>query len=208
MNAKKALFTIGHSNRSIDEFVVLLKQHQITALADVRSHPYSRYLPHFSQKSIERSLQDAGITYVFLGRELGARSPNPDCYISGKASYQKIAQTEEFKTGLERLDRGAEQYRISLMCAEQDPMTCHRAILICQYLSSEIWSIQHILKDGTLESHGQLETRLLKFHKLDESAAETAVQLSLFSSSQEPVSRAERLQKAYQLQGDRIAYSP
>ncbi|MGD2181886.1 DUF488 family protein [Lusitaniella coriacea] len=196
------LFTVGHSNHSIEAFLRLLQQHKVSALADVRSHPYSRYLPHFSRDVLKVSLQEAGIAYVFLGRELGARPPDLSCYVNGKALYEKIAATTEFQTGLERLQRGAEQYNISLMCAEQDPITCHRAILICRHLQRKGLEIEHILKDGTLESHDALETRLLKLYKLDEGESKTIVQLSLFC----PASRAERLQNAYQQQSSRIAY--
>jgi uncharacterized protein (DUF488 family) len=81
------LFTIGHSNHSIDAFIALLQQHGITAVADVRSHPYSRFLPHFNQSALKAALLNAGIQYVFLGKELGARSADPSCYVNGKLSY-------------------------------------------------------------------------------------------------------------------------
>ncbi|HIK30860.1 MAG TPA: DUF488 domain-containing protein, partial [Oscillatoriales cyanobacterium M4454_W2019_049] len=79
----KNVFTIGHSNHTIDSFITLLKKHEITALADVRSHPYSRYLPHFNQRELKASLKLSGIDYVFLGKELGARPDNLSCYVGG-----------------------------------------------------------------------------------------------------------------------------
>lgn len=128
------LFTIGHSNLSIDAFIALLQRHGITAVADVRSHPYSRFLPHFNQSALKAALLNAGIQYVFLGKELGARAADQSCYVDSKASYEKIAATELFLEGIQRLLTGSEKYKISLMCAEKDPITCHRSILVCQHL--------------------------------------------------------------------------
>ena len=214
------LFTIGHSNHSTSEFIALLQQHKITALADIRSHPYSRYLLHFNQDALKKALKEVAIAYVFLGRELGARPQNKNCYVNGKAVYEKIAVTPEFSAGIARICQGAERYQIALMCAEQDPMTCHRAILVCPYLKDRGLEIQHIWKTGDLEDHALLEERLLKLHRLNQATetANSAIQLSLpltidhsdNSSQDNPdlttLPRAERLIMAYRLQGDRIAY--
>lgn len=203
------LFTIGHSNHSLDAFLSLLKQHNINALADVRSHPYSKFLPHFKQKNLKQSLLAEGIQYVFLGQELGARPNNLQCYINGKAVYEKIAQTPEFKSGIERILTGTNKYKIALMCAEKDPIDCHRAVLVCQHLQPFNLDIQHILKDGTLETHHHLEDRILikqGFKQLVE-PNDNNIQLSLFPLEKEDkLDRQECLQKAYQLQGDKIAY--
>ena len=206
------LFTVGHSNHTIEEFITLLQKHDVTAVADVRSHPYSKYLPHFNQKLFKSSLTEAGIRYVFLGKELGARSNNPDCYINGKAVYEKIASTKEFNDGIERILQGAKSYHISLMCAEKDPITCHRAILICQHLREFGLDINHILKNGDLETHDNLEERLLHLHDLKPPQQPQQVQLSLFEDvslsqpSTTEYSREESLKKAYILQGYNIAY--
>jgi uncharacterized protein (DUF488 family) len=204
------LFTIGHSNHSIEAFISLLQQHGITAVADVRSHPYSRYLPHFNKSELEAALKDAGIEYRFLGQELGARPNDPSCYVDGKAPYEKIAATQFFEKGIKRLLKGAENYKVALMCAERDPITCHRTILVCQHLRSFDVSINHILTDGNLESHEALEERLLKLHGLNETSE--PMQLSLFDYQQlqdefiNPKSLEERLNEAYKRQGDKIAY--
>ena len=206
------LFTIGHSNHTIEDFITLLQTHGVTALADVRSHPYSKYLPHFNQKLLKASLSDVGISYVFLGKELGARSNNPDCYVDGKAVYEKIASTKEFNDGIQRILQGTKNYNISLMCAEKDPITCHRAVLICQHLRESGLDINHILKNGDLETHYNLEERLLELHNLKPTEQVQQVQLSLFEnnllfeSSISQYSREDSLKKAYQLQGDNIAY--
>lgn len=156
------LYTIGHSNHTIEEFAKLLKDSQIEAIADVRSSPYSRYADQFNKEEISTALQKYGIAYVFLGNELGARPQNPAYYENGKASYQRIAAGKEFKHGMERLIEGCKKYRIALMCAEKDPLDCHRTILICRELKSKIPNIRHINGDGSIESQRQIEERLIK----------------------------------------------
>jgi uncharacterized protein (DUF488 family) len=208
------LFTIGHSNHSIETFIELLLEHNVTALADVRSHPYSRYLPHFNSIQIKDSLKSAKIKYVFLGQELGARPKNPECYVDGKAVYEKIAATELFKKGIQRVIDGLKNYRIVLMCAEKDPIVCHRAILVCQHLRNERnLQINHIKNNGDLESHDKLEDRLLARHGLKQLALAAApIQLSLFSDSSQNLhpsnllSREESIKEAYRLQSDEVAY--
>jgi uncharacterized protein (DUF488 family) len=206
----KKIFTIGHSNLDIDQFIELLKKHEITALGDVRSHPYSRYLPHFCKDQLQRFLANANISYVFLGKELGARPENINCYVNGKALYEKIADTDLFKQGIERIIKGSEKYKIALMCAEKDPITCHRAILICQQLRKFDVEINHILSDGSLESHQQLEERLLKLYEFAQPSS-SIIQLSLFDSLSSPVEKPslsleECLKQAYTKQGNKIAY--
>jgi Protein of unknown function, DUF488 len=202
------LLTIGHSNYGVKAFVSLLQKHEITAIADVRSSPYSRFLPHFNREALKNALEQEKIRYVFLGQELGARPKNRACYVDGKAVYEKIAATEDFYKGTQRLLKGAEKYKISLMCAEKDPITCHRAILVCQYLRHAGLRINHILGNGDLESHIHLEQRMLSKHGFTDFVEfeETQDQLSLFSGNSNLLTREESLKKAYRLQGDGIAY--
>ena len=221
------IFTVGHSNHSVEKFLNLLKQNGVSAIADVRSSPFSRHLPHFNQSFLRKSLASEGVAYVFLGEELGARSKNPECYVEGKARYELIAATEEFAMGLDRILKGVKHHQIALMCAEQDPITCHRAILVCKHLKDAGLDIQHILKTGDLESHEHLEQRLLKLHGLSDSLPllETSVtldqpeaQLRLFdtdvfdtnsdkdNSVVEHSPRENLIEQAYRLQGEQIAY--
>jgi uncharacterized protein (DUF488 family) len=214
------VFTIGHSNYSLEDFLLLLSMHHINALGDVRSHPYSRYLPHFNKDSLQESLKINQIAYVFLGKELGARTNNLSCYINGKAVYELIANTEDFKQGLERICQGAKKYNIALMCAEKDPITCHRSILVSRHLQNLGLEIKHILQNGELESHQSLEERLLILHKFKpdhNKSNQDIIQLNLFESlnlsnnpeitNLEPIiSEEEMINQAYQLQGDKIAY--
>src|SRR5260370_22847020 len=146
-------FKIGHSTHTLQHFFSLLKSHNITAFCDVRSKPYSRNNPQFNREDLKTALSNQGIVYVFLGRELGARSEDPTCYDDGKVQYDRLARTDLFRDGLDRIQEGAKKYRIALMCAEKDPLDCHRTILVARHLQALGFEVQHILADGGLESH-------------------------------------------------------
>lgn len=203
--AMQVVFTIGHSNHTAEKFIELLSSHNINALADVRSAPYSRYLPHFNKQALQSYLPRAEIRYVFLGTELGARPTDTSCYVEGKAIYEKIAALDTFQQGLKRIIKGVQNHRIALMCAEKDPITCHRAILICQHLVPFNLEIAHIHISGELEYHENLEERLLDIHNLEDKKENG--QLSLFPTGEDyEAVRRERIRQAYQMQGERIAY--
>ena len=192
----KELFTIGHSNHSLDHFLELLLAHQVSAIADVRSIPYSKYSPQFNKDVLESALRDANINYIFLGRELGASRSEDSCYIDGQAKYDRIAQLPTFRRGLEKVLQGVEHYRVALMCSESDPITCHRTILVCRELKRICpdLEITHILGDGTGERQEMSEERLVNLHKL---------QPELFG---ELTSTSGLIERAYDLQAEKIAY--
>jgi len=141
---QEIIFTIGHSTHPAERFIALLKQHDITALADVRSKPYSRMNPQFNREDLKKALSESGIAYVFLGKELGARTEDRSCYHEGKVQYGRLAQTELFRHGLDRVQEGAKKYRIALMCAEKDPLVCHHTILVARHLETlGLWGAAH-----------------------------------------------------------------
>jgi uncharacterized protein (DUF488 family) len=154
-------FSIGHSNHAIEEFVDLLKRHGITAVADVRSQPYSRRNPQFNRERLAAALKRASIAYVFVGAELGARSQDPACYENGQIRYARLAETALFKSGIERVLAGAQKFSIALMCAEKEPLDCHRTLLVARALQQRGAEIEHILADGTIETHAATLQRLL-----------------------------------------------
>ena len=186
------LYTIGHSNHSLERFMDLLTGHSITAVCDVRSSPYSRYNPQYNREPFQEELNKNGIRYVFLGKELGPRSDNPACYVNGKVQYHLLAMSALFKEGIRRLKKGMESFRIALMCAEKDPITCHRAILICRHLRDEGMTIRHILEDGSIEDNEDSIARMMKLLKMQDT--------NLFKGKEEII------QDAYDLQGGKIAY--
>lgn len=189
---KLHVWTVGHSTQTLEDFVALLRRHEISVVADVRSAPYSRYSPHFNKDALQRALKANGIKYVFLGRELGARSDDPTCYEHGRVQYSRLAKTELFQQGLDRLIRGAGEHRIAIMCAEKEPLECHRTILVSRALVARGVEVDHILSDGRAESHGEAMIRLLRVLGI--------AREDLFRSEQ------ELIEEALARQEDRIAY--
>jgi uncharacterized protein (DUF488 family) len=186
------LYTIGHSNHDIDRFIQLLKTHAVTAVGDVRSSPYSKYMPQYNREPLQKVLKENHIAYVFLGDELGPRSQDPACYMDGKVQYARLAETEAFKHGIQRIWMGMKTYCIALMCAEKDPLFCHRMILLSRVLRSEPVEINHILEDGSIETLQESERRLMHELKMR--------QLRMFESPE------DLIQRAYDAQGQKIAY--
>ncbi len=155
------IHTIGHSTHPIERFLELLAMHGIEALGDVRSAPYSRFNPQFNREALASSATNRGIRYVFLGNELGACSSDPSCYEQGRVRYALLTKSLPFQAGIERVLEGAKRYRIALMCAEKDPLQCHRTLLVARALADRGTEVQHIHADGHLEPHADAMDRLL-----------------------------------------------
>ncbi|MBF0245320.1 MAG: DUF488 domain-containing protein [Planctomycetes bacterium] len=186
------IYTVGHSTHTIEYFFDILERNNISAIADVRSSPFSRYNSQFNAGILSNELKKRNIAYVFVGKELGARSEDPSCYESGKVRYDRLAKTSVFKTGIERVLSGAKKYRIALMCTEKEPLDCHRTLLISRALEQQGVSIIHILADGSTESQNQTMSRLLDLLGLP--------QVNMFGSHDELVAMACDLRE------DKIAY--
>jgi uncharacterized protein (DUF488 family) len=187
-----AIYTIGHSTHTIEKLMSLLKEHGITALCDVRSRPYSRMNPQFNREPLKQALRDAGIVYVFLGAELGARSEDKSCYRDGQIQYDLLARTDLFKRGIERVKEGAQRYRLALMCAEKEPLECHRTILVSRTLFEDGVPIKHILADGAIEDHAHAIERLVAMLRIPGN--------DMFRSGDAV------MREAYARQGNQIAY--
>ena len=180
-----AVLTVGHSNHSLEVFVNLLAQHQVTVLADVRSAPYSRFNPHFNRESLASALMASGIEYVYFGRELGGRPNDPACYERGRVCYDQVAKTRVFREGLVKVINAANGHRVALMCAEKEPLDCHRTLLVAQALHAQGVSMHHILADGRLEDHTHAISRLLRQHDLSPEG-------DMFATREESISLAIR----------------
>lgn len=141
--------------------------HGIGALADVRSSPYSRFNPQYNRESLQQALRAEGIYYVFLGRELGARRDESQCYVGGKVSYPLVAQMPLFRQGLERLIAGSAKMRVAIMCAEKDPIECHRNVLVAHHARTHFAEILHIREDGRLESQESVDRRIFGLYRVD-----------------------------------------
>lgn len=160
------VLTIGHSNHGLEAFIALLGTHGVTLVADVRSAPYSRFNPHFNRKALDAALSERGIAYLFLGRALGGRPEDRACYEEGRVRYDRVARTPLFREGLGRVVEEATRERVALMCAEKEPLACHRTILVGRCLVAEGIAVAHILADGSLEPHDATMDRLLDSLKL------------------------------------------
>ena len=187
------IYTVGHSNHTIDHFLSLLRRHGISAVGDVRSVPYSRCAPHFNRRDLSVALRNAGITHVFLGRELGGKTNDPECLLNYQVQYDRVARSSSFQKGIERIRTGIGKYTIALMCAEGEPNSCHRSVLISKSLVETGFDVRHILPCGDAETHCQSMQRLISFLGLD---------IGPFLSEDEDLS-----ERAYKIQSKKIAYS-
>lgn len=148
--------TVGHSNHPVDRFLGLLERAGVTAIADVRSAPYSRSVPQFNREALRDVLAGAGIAYVWLGDALG-----------GKRGDALPPAPELVKAALDRLAEGARRFRVALMCAEADPARCHRARLVAPLLLARRHAVTHLRTDGALEEHAAVVQRIATLDGID-----------------------------------------
>lgn len=187
------IFTIGHSTHDYERFLGLLRSAGVSALADVRTAPYSRHLPHFNADALKAELRRDAIAYSFLGKELGGRPSGRQFYCNGVADYEKMAAAKEFLQGLERVTEGAQKYRIALMCSEQDPLDCHRCLLAGRALAQRGVVVKHILSDGQTATQPEIEIQLLE--------------LSGHGHEDLLATREERLTLAYRARSRKVAFA-
>ncbi len=178
------VYTIGHSNHEPEHFIELLRRHGIEVVADVRSQPFAKYTTHFNAGEIDRHLAAAGIRYVFLGKELGGRPDGPQFYdAEGHVLYDRLAASRLFRRGIERLEHGISQYRVAIMCGEEDPAECHRNLLVGRILAEHGVEVLHIRGDGRLQTQAELDRA---------ARGDSPGQLYLFEEPDEPKERQWR----------------
>jgi len=188
----RIIHTIGYAAHTIESFIATLENFNITAIADVRSQPYSKFKPEFNRENLKIALINNRIEYVFLGANIGARIKAPECYKNGQVDYELISKHPLFQEGIDRLLKGMEKFSVALMCAEKDPINCHRTILICKHIKKYQIKINHIIDADTSENHAETEFRLMKLFHLE--------QPNLFMKD------SDRLEEAYSRQEEKIAY--
>lgn len=153
----QTVFTIGHSNVEVAAFLALLTQHAVEVLVDVRSEPYSKYVPHFNGPALRRAAEAAGLKYLYLGRELGGRPKETRYYdAEGHVRYDLVAASPQFLAGVERLLQGVGKLRVALMCNEENPTECHRRLLVGRVLAEHGVAVVHIRGDGRLQPEADL----------------------------------------------------
>jgi uncharacterized protein (DUF488 family) len=154
------LFTIGHSNVALDDFLSLLQQHGVQAVADVRTVPRSRYVPHFNAGQLRDALARCDVSYLPLGRELGGRPEGTGFYDAhGHVLYGRLAASPAFQEGIGRVLASAQTQRIALLCSEEDPARCHRHLLVGRVLRRRGVAVTHIRRDGRTETESDLAAR-------------------------------------------------
>ena len=147
----RTIWTIGHSTHDLPDFLTLVRGHGVEVVADVRSQPFSRYNPQFNRDALRSALLESGTQYAFLGAELGGRPPEPEFYDSeGHVLYGAVAKAERFNSGLQRLLKGSDGYRVVMLCSEEDPTHCHRRLLVSRVLAEQEISVAHIRGDGSV----------------------------------------------------------
>jgi uncharacterized protein (DUF488 family) len=156
-NPSSRVLTIGHSNHTVEHFVSLLKMHGVEVVVDERSQPYSKYATQFDQEPLKLALQLAGIRYLYLGRELGGRPDGDEFYDEeGHVLYDRVAATSLFREGVKRLEKGIREYRVAMLCAEENPAGCHRRLLVSRVLLERGIHVEHIRGDGRLQTEDEI----------------------------------------------------
>lgn len=198
---KPVIYTVGHSNHSIDFFLDLLQSFAINCVVDVRSVPASAYNPQFNKEVLSVFLREQEIGYVHLGREFGARYKDPGLLDrEGIVDFEKVQQTAAFRSGVEKLRQGVEEgYTMALLCSEAEPFDCHRFAMVSAVLVKEGFEVLHILKDKTVKANSELEERLLK--KYDKKVPRP----NLYEPD---ITREDQVAAAYRLRNRDIGFSP
>lgn len=169
------IFTIGHSNHELEKFIMLLKENQIEMVADIRSVPYSRFACQFNKAAISESLKAHGMKYLYLGDKLGGRPDDKRFYDDkGHVLYSRLAERPEFHEGIDKAIKWSHEYRLALMCSEEDPLKCHRYHLVSMSLQEKGITVIHIRGDGRQQSKDDL-------NKENEAMTNKKKQLSLFN---------------------------
>lgn len=159
----KEIYTIGYSSFKIEDFIQILKRNNITCVIDVRSNPFSEYFQDYNKDILEKKLKKENIMYRNYKKEFGARQEEPSFYPKGYLDFDLFTKSEQFNEGVLKIAKGIEMgFSFVLMCAEKDPITCHRNIMVAKAFKERGYNIKHILFDGSIESQDDIEKRMIK----------------------------------------------
>ena len=201
LKMQKTLYSVGHSNKTLEEFLALIMVYDINCIVDVRSVPASKYSPQFNQENLKSFLLANNVQYLHFGEEFGARRTD-SIGENGQVDFELAAKTPSFTSGVLRVLRGLERgYRIAFMCSEADPLECHRFALVSRYFHDTGVDVQHILKDAKLASHKSLEREMIKTYMHSRKYHLPEVDMMFGTYTEE-----EQRKDAYRLKNKEIGY--
>lgn len=189
-----AIYTTGYAGHSAPSLVQLLQTTGITVLADVRSNPFSGRQPEMDKPALMQALRCAGMRYVFMGEQLGGRPRNPKLYRAGRIDPQALLAHEGYRAGVARLIAGAASHSICLLCAERDPISCHRGLYIAESLQEAGMQVLHLIPGKPAEDHQATRTRMAELAHMEHA--------DLFASEK------DRLSMAIDQMREKIAFTP
>ena len=185
-----SIFTIGHSNLELEDFLAVLRQNGVQIICDVRSHPGSYRFPQFNREPLEAGLNSCDMRYEFLGESLGGRPSDPRAYHEdGRVDYAARRRAPDFVEGVDRAVTLSRDHAVALMCAEEDPLHCHRFLMICPALLERGVTPVHIRRGGALESQREAEDRLLALNDLSAFTSDSLFALERNSALEEALRR-------------------
>jgi uncharacterized protein (DUF488 family) len=194
---KPRIFTLGHSNLPMADLLGSLIRHEIKAFCDVRSRPRSFRFPQFNRKALEAQLATAKVSYHFFGDALGGRPSDPSYYFAdGLVNYSARRKAPDFLESIDRVIALSREENTAVICAEEDPLHCHRFLLICPALIQRGVTTVHVRKGAVLETQREVEDRLLQQHGFADVTSD-----SLFAQGREAA-----LEDALRLQSERYAF--
>ena len=195
-------YTIGHSNYTIEKLIDMLHYYNINCVVDIRGTPYSKYNVQFDKETIRYTLNKAGFIYIYMAKELAAKRVNKQSYNEeGYSDFEKVINEKEFIEGIERLKNGCDKgYKIALLGAMQEPIRCHRAILVGKALRKYGFNVKHILDDYSIVSQDDIEEMLLDKYFSNRN------QITIDDLIGSALNRKEMIEKGYRLANKEIGY--
>ena len=196
------IYTIGHSNYTMERLIDMLEYYNINCVVDIRGTPYSKYNIQFDKEAIRYTLTNAGFVYIYMGKELAAKRIRKNSYNNeGYSNFEEVIKEEEFKRGVERLKNGCEKgYKIILLGAMQDPIRCHRSILVGRELVKNDFDVKHILDDYSIVTQDDIEEMLLNKYFSNRN------QITIEDLTGNSLNNEEMINEGYKLENKEIGY--
>lgn len=196
------IYTIGHSNYTMERLIDMLEYYNINCVVDIRGTPYSKYNIQFDKETIRYTLTNAGFVYIYMGKELAAKRIRKNSYNNeGYSNFEEVIKEEEFKRGVERLRNGCEKgYKIILLGAMQDPIRCHRSILVGRELVKNDFDVKHILDDYSIVTQDDIEEMLLNKYFSNRN------QITIEDLTGNSLNNEEMINEGYKLANREIGY--